>query len=196
MGVKFSKEKLVWMNEPKEHTIEEDKITIVTEPDTDYWQRTYYGFQSDNAPSLVMSTEETYFSYVVKATFDSKNSFDQCGVLVYIDSDNWIKISVEYENEKLQKLGSVVTNHGYSDWATRDISADQKFMYYRVSRRESDYCIENSFDGVNYEQMRITHLFEGAGEIKIGLYACSPGESSFAAEFTGMELQECQWELE
>jgi len=24
---------------------------------------------------------------------------------------------MEYENEKIQRLGSVVTNNGYSDWA-------------------------------------------------------------------------------
>lgn len=33
------------------------------------------------------------------------------------NSENWLKASVEYENNKFQHLGSVVTNHGYSDWA-------------------------------------------------------------------------------
>ncbi|WP_397312917.1 DUF1349 domain-containing protein, partial [Paenibacillus elgii] len=31
------------------------------------------------------------------------------------------KASIEYENEEYQRLGSVVTNHGFSDWATTDI---------------------------------------------------------------------------
>ena len=30
---------------------------------------------------------------------------------------------IEYENEQYQRLGSVVTNRGYSDWATTDIDA-------------------------------------------------------------------------
>ena len=171
-------------------------------PGTDFWQRTYYGFQNDNAPALLMKTEEKYFSFtvyfvqstsIVKTEFNSKRRFDQCGVIIYQNSDNWIKASTEYENEEFQRLGSVVTNNGYSDWATTDIPACQNFMYYRVSRRESDYCIENSYDGVNYKQMRIAHLFEGAGEIQIGIYACSPEASTFDAVFTEMKFTECQW---
>ena len=49
--------------------------------------------------------------------------FDQCGVVMYLDSENWLKASIEYENERFQRLGSVVTNLGYSDWATTDINA-------------------------------------------------------------------------
>ena len=72
---------------------------------------------------------------------------------MYLNSDNWFKASIEYENKKIQRLGSVVTNHGYSDWATTDISSDIKSMWYRFSRRDSDYCIECSEDGINFRQM-------------------------------------------
>lgn len=129
----------------------------------------------------------------MKTKFDSRHRFDQCGVIIYQDSDNWFKASIEYENDKYQRLGSVVTNHGYSDWATTDIPAENKEMYYRLSRRESDYCIENSYDGINFKQMRIFHLFEGQDEIRVGIYACSPEDSSFNAEFTEMQFTECRW---
>ena len=43
------------------------------------------------------------------------------------------------ENNEYQRLGSVVTNKGYSDWATTDVEASIKSMWYRLSRRESDY---------------------------------------------------------
>ena len=191
--MKFNKENAFWIFEPKEHTISDEKITIKTEPKTDFWQRTYYGFRNDNAPSLLINTEEKFFSFVVKTEFNSTHRFDQCGVIIYQDSDNWFKASIEYENQECQRLGSVVTNHGYSDWATHDIPADSKVMYYRLSRRESDFCIENSYDGMNFKQMRIFHLFEGAGNIQIGLYACSPEESSFTATFTEMMFTECKW---
>ena len=109
------------------------------------------------------------------------------------DSENWIKASIEYENDEYQRLGSVVTNHGYSDWATTDIPASTKAMWYRLSRRESDYCIESSTDGVTFRQMRIFHLCEGAGTIRFGVYACSPEDSSFEAVFSEMQLTECLW---
>ena len=115
-------------------------------------------------------------------------------MLIYQDSDNWLKGSIEYENGEFQRLGSVVTNHGYSDWATTDIPASQKYMYYRLSRRGSDFCIENSWDGVAFKQMRIAHLFEGGGTIQVGVYACSPEDSSCEAVFTEMEFTECRWQ--
>jgi len=66
---------------------------------------------------------------------------------MYLDSENWLKASVEFENSRFQHLGSVVTNNGYSDWATTEIDANLKSMWYRFSRREDDYCIECSEDG-------------------------------------------------
>lgn len=187
-------EPLTWTRMPKQYSIEADKIVITTEPGTDLWQRTYYGFQNDNAPVLQMETEEMYFSFVVKTEFASKHRFDQCGVVMYLDSENWLKASIEYENEQYQRLGSVATNHGYSDWATTDIDASVKSMWYRLSRRESDYCLECSADGIHFKQMRICHMWEGAGRIKFGIYACSPENSSFEATFTYMEVMECKWE--
>ena len=112
---------------------------------------------------------------------------------MYLNSDNWLKASIEYENDEYQRLGSVATNLGYSDWAATDIPASVKSMWYRLSRRESDYCIECSYDGVTFKQMRICHMWEGAEEIQFGIYACSPEESSFEATFTHMEITECKW---
>ena len=190
----FKISNLKWTREPKNFILQENKIEIVTEPHTDLWQRTYYNFQNDNAPVLQMETEEKFFSFIVKTDFsESHHRFDQCGVVMYLDSENWLKASVEFENEKFQNLGSVVTNRGYSDWATTAIPADVKIMWYRFSRRNSDYCIENSADGKNFSQMRICHVHEGAEKINFGIYACSPEDSSFKAIFTDMQITECAW---
>jgi regulation of enolase protein 1 (concanavalin A-like superfamily) len=189
----FDTSRLVWTRPPKTFSVEENRITITTEPHTDLWQRTYYHFRNDNAPVFQMETEEKYFSFTVRTAFESKHRFDQCGVVMYLDSENWLKGSIEYENEQFQHLGSVVTNLGYSDWATTAIDASVKSMWYRLSRREDDYCIECSVDGVNFSQMRVCHMHRGGGTIRYGVYACSPEESSFRATFTDMRLTECQW---
>lgn len=183
-----------WTREPQDYRIENDRVEITTKPHTDLWQRTYYHFQNDNAPVFQMETEEKYFSFVVKTEFtESSHRFDQCGIVMYLDSENWLKASVEYENEGYQHLGSVVTNGGYSDWATTVIDAEVKSMWYRFSRREEDYCIECSADGIRFDQMRICHMLKGDGNIQFGIYACSPEESSFKAVFTHMQMTECQW---
>ena len=183
-----------WTREPESYAVKDGKVEIITKPHTDLWQRTYYHFQNDNAPVFQMETEEKYFSFVVKTEFeDSHHRFDQCGIVMYLDSENWLKASIEYENDKFQHLGSVVTNHGYSDWATTEIDASVKSMWYRFSRREDDYCIECSADGVRFQQMRICHMHNGKGKIRFGIYACSPEDSSFHAAFSNLEFMECLW---
>ena len=191
--MRFDVKKLQWTREPANYTISADKIEIITNPHTDLWQRTYYHFRNDNAPVLQMETEKKFFSFTVKTQFQSKCRFDQCGVVMYLDSENWLKASVEYENNKTQHLGSVVTNNGYSDWATTEIDANIKEMWYRFSRRQDDYRMECSEDGVTFKQMRICHMCKGDDTIRFGVYACSPEESSFKAIFTDMEISECQW---
>ncbi|MBN1777168.1 MAG: DUF1349 domain-containing protein [Clostridiales bacterium] len=182
-----------WIHKPKQFEIDDRSVRIITEPNTDLWQRTYYGFRNDNAPALLLPVEEKFFSFTVKTVFDSRHRFDQCGVILYQNANHWLKASAEYENSEIQRLGSVVTNLGFSDWATTDIPAAQKWMYYRLSRRESDYCIECSYDGIAYQQMRICHLFAGASVVNVGVYACSPEASSFRADFTGIALTDCLW---
>ena len=192
--MKFDENALQWTREPGEYAIGPDRIEITTLPRTDLWQRTYYHFQNDNAPVLQMETGEPYFSFVVKTDFSgSQHRFDQCGIVMYLDSENWLKASVEYENETFQHLGSVVTNGGYSDWATTEIPAAVRTMWYRFSRREDDYRVECSPDGQRFTQMRVCHMAKGRGNIRFGLYACSPEDSTFQAVFTNMELMDCVW---
>ena len=191
--MKFDVSKLEWTRQPASSSITPDKIEIVTAPHTDLWQWTYYHFRNDNAPVLQMKTSEKYFSFVVKTEFESSHRFDQCGVVVYLDSENWLKASIEYETDAFQHLGSVVTNRGFSDWATTEIPGDIRHMWYRLSRRADDFRVECSIDGIHFQQMRICHLYAATGEVSFGIYACSPEDSSFKATFTGMEMTECKW---
>lgn len=192
MNKYFLKNNIEYYNSPNVH-IENDSLEIITTPNTDLWQKTYYNFQHDNAPFVQIKVQDKYFSFTVKVKYFSKKRFDQAGIILYLDSDNWLKASVEYENDEFQRLGSVVTNNGFSDWATVDISSDIKEMYYRLSRRENDFCIENSLNGRDFKQMRICHLNKACNEINIGVYACSPEDSSFKALFTDMIISECMW---
>ena len=196
-----------WMNSPSRSTISKNSVTLTTDPNTDFWQRTYYGFRNDNAPALLVKSDEN-FTFTVKVSFAYQERYDQCGVIVYIDGENWFKASIEYETASFSRLGSVVTNFGYSDWATTDIPTIHE-IWYRLSRRGPDFLIESSLDGEAFRQMRIFHLHK-LGEttaetgklnppappeiaVRFGIYACSPLESYFTAEFEGFELTECAW---
>ncbi len=198
----------VWLNPPGRFAIEDAAVTMTTDPGTDWWQRTFYGFRNDNAHALLLESDAN-FTFTARATFSYRTLFDQCGLAVYLDSENWVKASVEHENDDFARLGAVVTNLGYSDWATTDIVPLQA-MWFRLSRRGPDFLLESSPDGSNFEQMRIFHLHAlgptteemGAANpplpatqsIRFGLYACSPLESSFEARFDQIQIEACQWQ--
>ena len=97
------------------------------------------------------------------------------------------------EDRGIPCSGGLPMLDGYSDWATAAIPAAIKSMWYRFSRRGSDYCIECSEDGIHFRQMRICHMDKGSDTVKFGIYACSPEDSSFKAVFTNIEFTECQW---
>ena len=197
-----------WVHPPQKHLISPDVVEIVTEPGTDFWQRSYYGFRNDNAPALLLQSD-TNFTFTAHVAFDYKRQFDQCGLIIYLDSENWFKASIEYEGEDFSRLGSVVTNRGYSDWATTNIPTTAS-MWYRLSRRGPDFLIESCTDGQHFEQMRVFHLHflgettEEMGKqnpplpakqaVRFGLYACSPLDSSFTARFSNLKMENCLWQ--
>nr|WP_289647432.1 DUF1349 domain-containing protein [uncultured Dubosiella sp.] len=76
-----------WTRTPAGFRIDENRIEITTAPGTDLWQKTYYHFANDNAPVLQWTTEERFFSFVVKTEFHTTHRFDQCGIVVYLDSE-------------------------------------------------------------------------------------------------------------
>lgn len=197
-----------WLNQPQQFQLTEEALSLTTQAHTDLWQRSYYGFRNDNAPALLFDWQDN-FTLSVKAKFNYQARFDQCGLLIYLDSDNWFKASIEYETAEFSRLGSVVTNGGYSDWATQDINTVQTACY-RLSRRGPDFLIEAALNHQAFRQMRIFHLHQ-LGEttlemgkaqpplaakqaITCGFYACSPTASSFTAEFTEIKLENCLWE--
>ena len=80
--------RFAWTREPASCTLTDDSVTVLTKPFTDLWQRTYYHFRNDNAPVFQLESDEKFFSFTVRTQFESKHRFDQCGIVVYLDSEN------------------------------------------------------------------------------------------------------------
>jgi regulation of enolase protein 1 (concanavalin A-like superfamily) len=110
--------------------------------------------------------------------------------MVRISADCWIKTSVEYEDGSVSRLGCVVTNRGYSDWSTQDIPATITNFALRVTRQEADYLVEAQLPGGLWSQLRMAHLYDDSesGSVRCGVYACSPKEPGFTAEFRNFTL--------
>lgn len=170
-----------WLNEPT-YQVHNNQLSLKTNPGTDFWQRTHYGFIRDDGHCL-LTPVSTDFLLSVHTTFEPTTQYDQCGLFVRVDAENWVKTSIEYENPHQSRLGSVVTNLGYSDWATQDIEGTIRSLRYRIQSRGRDFLLEFSHDGQQWQQMRIAHLHAPYESLQVGLYACSPMSGSFVAVF-------------
>lgn len=186
-----NKNEFSWYNKPMEFSFD-NGLTLVTSPNTDFWQKTHYGFEKDDGHCYITKIQED-FTFVAHLEFSYKKMYDQCGIILRIDKDNWIKASVEYEDDLISRLGSVVTNKGYSDWATLDISTNISSIWYRLNKNEHDCFLEFSYDGVNWQQLRMLHLHKKNLSIYVGIYACSPKDSSFTCKATNMAITDCLW---
>lgn len=192
-------DRLYWFNKPPKSRTG-NGLEIWTGEKTDFWQRTHYGFQRDDGHCLFRKVTGD-FSITAKMEFNPATQYDQCGLMIRIDKDNWIKVSCEFENENISRLGSVVTNLGFSDWASQDIPSSHRMMYYRVSKRGTDFLAEASYDGDNWFQLRIAHLHAldkkvGGDEkngIEAGLYTCSPIGENFYTRTHFLEFNDNKW---
>jgi regulation of enolase protein 1 (concanavalin A-like superfamily) len=180
-----------WLNEPPDFRLG-NGLEIYTAERSDFWQNTHYGFQRDEGHCL-FARRSGDFSVSTRVEFEPKEKYDQCGLMVRVDDKNWIKVSTEYEGAGTSRLGSVVTNLGYSDWATQDVPSSHREMWYRISKRGNDFLIESSFDGDDWLQMRITHLHVLVEPLQVGLYACSPIGKAFWCRFSFLRVSDNSW---
>ena len=86
-----------------------------------------------------------------------------------------------------------MTNLGYSDWSTIDVHSQVNEMWYRIQNKENDFLLEFSRNGTKWQQLRIAHIHEIFRRVSVGVYACSPMDSSFTAEFDHFQLGDSQW---
>jgi len=178
-----------WWYEPKEWKITNEGLQVKPDSGSDFWQRTHYGFRNDNAHFIYKEIEGD-FEMSASVSFSPMHRYDQAGLCVRLDEDNWLKTSAEYETEKFSHLGAVVTNLGYSDWSTQEIPADVKEAEYKIVRKGQDFEIYARYGNREFQQIRIAHLHKEATKIKAGMYACSPTAGGYSALFKRFELKQ------
>ena len=101
-------EKMNWFNEPEVWKIENKALIMSVTPQSDYWRISHYGFTVDDAP-FYYATYGGEFEAKVKITGDYKVRFDQAGLMLRIDHENYIKAGIEYVDGKYN-LSTVVTH--------------------------------------------------------------------------------------
>ena len=111
-------DKMQWFNEPESYTIRNGKLEMDVPAQTDYWRIAHYGFTVDDGPFLY-TTVGGEFEAKIKVSGDYKVRFDQAGMMIRKDHENYVKFGIEFVEGKFN-ISAVVT-HNTSDWSVIEL---------------------------------------------------------------------------
>lgn len=173
-------DRMQWFNEPERWQVRDARTFVMQVPaKTDYWRVTHYGFTVDDAP-FYYALYGGEFEAEVKITGDYRTTFDQMGLMLRLDCEEWIKCGVEFV-EGRQHVSTVVT-HRTSDWSVVELAEAPRSIWIRAVRRLDAVEVAYSLDGAHYRTVRTCYL-EAHRPVQVGLMAASPDGEGFEAVF-------------
>ena len=177
-------EKMNWFNEPSDWSINQNELNMFVTPKSDYWRISHYGFTVDDAP-FYYAEYGGEFEAKVKIKGDYKVRFDQAGMMIRIDHENYIKTGIEYVDGKYN-LSTVVT-HKTSDWSVIALDKPVDYIWIKAVRRRDAIEIFYSFDDKDYYMMRNAWM-EANHHVKIGMFAACPDGDGFKVNFSNFSV--------
>lgn len=177
-------DRMQWFNEPEGWSIEKDVLTMDVTPQSDYWRISHYGFTVDDAPFLY-TVRGGEFEVKVKISGDYKVRFDQAGLMIRIDKENYIKTGIEFVDGKYN-LSTVVT-HKTSDWSVIELDKPVEYVWIKAVRRLDAVEIFYSFDDKEYTMMRNCWLQDNT-PVMVGMMAACPDGNGFKAKFENFNI--------
>ena len=180
-----SLEKMQWFNEPAKWDIKDNTMSMMVTPQTDYWRISHYGFTVDDAP-FFYTIRGGEFEVKVKISGEYKTRFDQSGLMLRINHENYIKAGIEFVDGKYN-LSTVVTHHT-SDWSIIPIKKPVPYVWIKAVRRLDAIEIFYSFDDKEYTMMRNAWMQDNH-PIMVGVMAASPDGDGFKAKFEDFSIK-------
>ena len=180
-----SLDKMQWFNEPTKWEIKNNSLTMNVTPQSDYWRISHYGFTVDDAPFLY-TMRGGEFEVKVKVTGDYTARFDQAGLMLRIDHENYIKAGIEFVDGKYN-LSTVVPHHT-SDWSIIALDRPVPFVWIKAVRRLDAIEVFYSFDDVTYTLMRNAWMPDNH-PIMVGVMAACPDGNGFKARFDNFSIK-------
>lgn len=180
-----SLDKMQRFNEPTKWEIKNNSLTMNVTPQSDYWRVSHYGFTVDDAPFLY-TMRGGEFEVKVKVTGDYTARFDQAGLMLRIDHENYIKAGIEFVDGKYN-LSTVVTHHT-SDWSIIALDRPVPFVWIKAVRRLDAIEVFYSFDDVTYTLMRNAWMPDNH-PIMVGVMAACPDGNGFKARFDNFSIK-------
>lgn len=179
-----SLDRMQWFNEPANWSVENNVLTMDVTPQSDYWRISHYGFTVDDAPFLY-TVRGGEFEVKVKISGEYKVRFDQAGLMIRIDKENYIKTGIEFVDGKYN-LSTVVT-HKTSDWSVIELEKPVEYVWIKAVRRLDAVEIFYSFDDKEYTMMRNCWLQDNT-PVMVGMMAACPDGNGFKATFEGFRI--------
>lgn len=178
-------DKMAWFNEPAEWNIAGNALTMSVTPKSDYWRISHYGFTVDDAP-FFYTERGGEFEVKAKISANYKSRFDQAGIMLRIDHENYIKAGIEFVDGKYN-LSTVVT-HRTSDWSIIPIDKAIPYIWIKAIRRLDAVEFFYSFDDKEYIMMRNTWLQDNH-PVRVGVMGASPDGNGFQAKFENFSIK-------
>ena len=122
----------------------------------------------------------------VKISGEYKVRFDQAGLMLRIDEENYIKTGIEYVDGKYN-LSAVVT-HKTSDWSVITLDKPVDYIWIKAVRRLDAVEIFYSFDDKEYVMMRNCWLQDNT-PVMVGMMAACPDGNGFKAKFEHFQIK-------
>jgi regulation of enolase protein 1 (concanavalin A-like superfamily) len=173
-----------WLNEPTGWRHEGSDLVVKVDPDTDFWRHTHYGFVRDSGHFLGTPVSGDFVAHVeVHAGY--RDRYDQAGLMIRQDAENWIKAGIELDGGTCH-LSTVVTHHT-SDWSITALQALPDRLGLRLTRSGDAVTVEYAVDGGDWATHRLA-WFAPDVEVQVGPMAAAPDGSGFEARFRGWSL--------
>lgn len=180
-----SLEKMNWYNEPEQWEIKNNgTFEMIIPPKTDFWRVSHYGFTVDNGP-FYYATYGGEFEAKVRITGNYVTTFDQMGLMIRIDHENWIKTGIEFVDGK-QNVSAVVT-HKTSDWSVVQLKEAPHHIWIKAVRKLDAVEIFYSLDDKEYIMIRTCWMQDNC-PVMVGLTGASPDGTGFKATFDNFKV--------
>jgi regulation of enolase protein 1 (concanavalin A-like superfamily) len=169
-----------WTREPISQSEEGAVLTVEAAAESDWWRTTSYGFIHDDGHALV---KEFPNESAIEVTFvlNYTEQFDQAGIFITADSENWIKAGVEF-CDGFPQVGAVVTQKN-SDWSVAPVAEwMNKEVTIRVSRSGDAVTVRAGINN-DLRLVRVAPL-DPSRTWKAGPMFCAPTRAGLKVTFT------------
>jgi regulation of enolase protein 1 (concanavalin A-like superfamily) len=170
----------VWLNPPVNTVEVNSQLKVTTAHESDFWRNTSYGFVHDSGHAL-LTDFPAHSSMEVTFILDYSGQFDQAGIIVYSDSQHWVKAGVE-SADGFPQVGAVVTSIN-SDWSLAPVSNWMGKQVTVRASRTSDALTIRARCGEDDQLIRLAPI-DASLPMSAGPHCASPVSTSLEVTFT------------